>query len=38
MQGAVVGGGRFAEDEELYEAEDQNRNGELAEQKTLGEG
>ena len=38
VQGAVVGRGRVAEDEELDEAEDEQGNGELAEEEALDEG
>jgi hypothetical protein len=38
VQRAVVCTGRFAKDEELYEEEDQESNGELAEEEALGEG
>lgn len=38
MEGAIVGGGRLAEDEELDEAEDQDCYGQLAEEEALCEG
>lgn len=38
VQGAVVGRGRLAKDEELDEAEDEDGNGELAEEEALREG
>jgi hypothetical protein len=38
VQRAVVGGGRFAEYEELYEEEDQEGDGELAKEEALCEG
>lgn len=38
MDSPFVGRGRFAKDEELDEEEDEQGNGELAQQKALGEG
>ena len=38
VQGAVIGGGRFSKDEELYEEEDEEGDGGLAEEEALREG